>query len=163
MLSNIFLHYVLDEWFERVAKPRLRGTCRLVRFADDFVMAFADDRSGRRMHAILSKRLGRYGLVLHETKTRYVDFRAKRQRRHDPNTTFDFLGFTHVLGRSRRGRTVVRQITAKGRFTRAVKTVHDWCKDNRHRPLNEQQEHLAWVIRGHCSYYGLTVSIGVQN
>ena len=155
MLSNIFLHHVLDKWFEREAKPRLRGSCRLVRFADDFVMAFADDRSGRRMHAILGKRLGRYGLVLHETKTRYVDFRAKH-RRHDLNTTFDFLGFTHVWGRSRRGRTVVRQITAKGRFSRAVKTVHDWCKANRHRPLKEQQEHLAWVIRGHCSYYGLT-------
>ena len=103
MLSNIFLHHVLDEWFEREAKPRLRGSCQLVRFADDFVMAFEDARSGRRMLDVLGKRLGRYGLTLHETKTRYVDFRPKRPRAHDPDTTFDFLGFTHVWGRSRRG------------------------------------------------------------
>ena len=104
MLSNIFLHHVLDEWFEREAKPRLRGSCQLVRFADDFVMAFEDARSGRRMLNVLGKRLGRYGLTLHGTKTRYVDFRPERPRAHDPDTTFDFLGFTHVWGRSRRGR-----------------------------------------------------------
>ena len=156
MLSNIFLHHVLDAWFEREAKPRLRGSCQLVRFADDFVMAFEDARSGRRMLNVLGKRLGRYGLTLHGTKTRYVDFRPERPRAHDPDTTFDFLGFTHVWGRSRRGRNVVRQITAKGRFTRALKTVHEWCKANRHRPLDEQHQHLARVIRGHCGYYGLT-------
>ena len=129
---------MLDAWFEREAKPRLRGLCRLVRFADDFVMAFEDARSGRRMLDVLGKRLGRYGLTLHGTKTRYVDFRPERPRAHDRDTTFDFLGFTHVWGRSRRGRNVVRQITAKGRFTRAVKTVHEWCKANRHRPLDER-------------------------
>ena len=156
MLSNVFLHHVLDEWFEREAKPRLRGSCHLVRFADDFVMAFEDARSGRRMLDVLGKRLGRYGLTLHETKTRCVDFRPKRPRAHDPDTTFDFLGFTHVWGRSRRGRNVVRQITAKDRFTRALKAVHEWCKSNRHRPLEEQHQHLARAIRGHCGYYGLT-------
>ena len=94
--------------------------------------------------------------MLHETKTRYVDFRRKRPRGHDPDTTFDFLGFTHLWGRSRQGHTVVCQITAKGRFTRALGAVRDWCKANRHQPLDEQQEHLARVIRGHCGYYGLT-------
>ena len=138
------------------AKPRLRGSCQLVRFADDFVMAFEDARGGRRMLDVLGKRLGRYGLTLHETKTRHVDFRPKRPRAHDPDTTFDFLGFTHVWGRSRRGRNVVRQITAKDRFTRALKAVHEWCKSNRHRPLEEQHQHLAREIRGHCGYYGLT-------
>ena len=156
ILSNIFLHHVLDEWFEWTAKPRLRGSCQLVRFADDFVMAFEDAQSGKRMLDVLGKRLGRYGLVLHETKTRYVDFRRKRPRGHDPDTTFDFLGFTHLWGRSRRGHTVVCQITAKGRFTRGLRAVRDWCKANRHQPLDEQQEHLARVIRGHCGYYGLT-------
>ena len=71
-------------------------------------------------------------------------------------TTFDFLGFTHVWGRSMKGKDVVRQITAKGRFARALKSVHDWCKRNRHLPIAAQQEHLARVIRGHCAYYGLT-------
>ena len=156
MLSNIFLHHVLDEWFERESKPRLRGVCQLVRFADDFVMVFEDAESGRRMLDVLGKRLGRYGLTLHETKTRDVDFRPKRPRAHIPDTTFDFLGFTHVWGRSRQGWSVVRQITAKGRFTRALRAAHEWCKANRHLTLKEQHQHLARVIRGHCGYYGLT-------
>ena len=78
ILSNIFLHYVLDEWFEKAAKPRLRGRCQLVRFADDFVVALEDRHSGKRLLDVLGKRLGRYGLTLHETKTRYVDFRRGR-------------------------------------------------------------------------------------
>ena len=153
------LHHVLDEWFEKAAKPRLVGRCQLVRFADDFVIAFEDRHSGKRMLDVLGKRLGRYGLTLHETKTRYVDFRRRRPYgRHwmASATTFDFLGFTHVWGRSMQGKDVVRQITAKGRFARALKSVHDWCKRHRHLPIEAQQEHLAKVIRGHCAYYGLT-------
>ena len=156
MLANIFLHHVLDEWFEGEVKPRLRGACQLVRFADDCVLTFTDCEDGKRMLAVLGKRLGRYGLVLHETKTRYVDFRPQCRHEHEPNRTFDFLGFTHVWGKSRRGKSVVRRVTAKSRYARAVKMVYDWCKRNRHAPLAQQQEHLARVIRGHCNYYGLT-------
>ena len=108
---------------------------------------------------MLGKRLGRYGLTLHEAKTRYVDFRRRRPYgRHwmASATTFDFLGFTHVWGRSMQGKDVVRQITAKGRFARALKSVHDWCKSNRHLPIEAQHDHLARAIRGHCAYYGLT-------
>jgi len=77
-ISNVFLHHVLDKWFEEQVKPRVRGECRLVRFADDFVLTFEDRPSGKRVLDVLGKRLGRYGLTLHETKTRYVDFRRKR-------------------------------------------------------------------------------------
>ena len=119
-------------------------------------MTLEGDHSGKRMLAVLGKRLGRYGLILHATKTRYVDFRPQRRKEHEPDVTFDFLGFTHVWGRSRRGKSVVRRITAKSRFARAVKVVYDWCKRNRHVPLKQQQEHLSRVIRGHCGYYGLT-------
>ena len=156
MLSNVFLHYVLDEWFERVVKPRLSGSCQLVRFADDVVMTFEDGHSGERMLAVLGKRLGRYGLVLNATKTRYVDFRPPRRHGHEPDRTFEFLGFTHVWGRSRRGNRVARQVTANSRYARAVKAAYDWCKRNRHLPIAQQQEHLARIIRGHCNYYGLT-------
>ena len=159
ILSNIFLHHVLDKWFEDEARPRLRGNCQLVRFADDFVVALEDRHSGKRLLDVLGKRLGRYGLTLHEAKTRYVDFRRRRPYgRHwmASATTFDFLGFTHVWGRSMQGKDIVRQITAKGRFARALKSVHDWCKRNRHLPIAAQQDHLAKVIRDHCAYYGLT-------
>ncbi len=155
ILSNVFLHHVLDEWMAEVVKPRV-GACRLVRFADDFVIAFKDRRDGERVLAVLGKRLAKYGLVLHATKTRFVDFRPGRGGGHDAQDHFDFLGFTHRWGKSRKGRMVVRQFTAKSRYRRAVKTVWEWCKDHRHRPLEDQQRHLASVIRGHCNYYGLT-------
>ena len=99
------------------------------------------------------------GLTLHEAKTRYVDFRRRRPYgRHwmASATTFDFLGFTHVWGRSMQGKDVVRQITAKGRFARALKSVHEWCKRNRHLPIEAQHDYLARAIRGHCAYYGRT-------
>jgi RNA-directed DNA polymerase len=107
LLANLFLHHVLDVWFEQVAKPRLRGHCQLVRYADDFVMSFEDHLSGRRMLAVLGQRLARFGLTLHASKTRYVDFRFKRPQGQHPataGTSFTFLGFTHVWGRSGRSR-----------------------------------------------------------
>ena len=158
-LSNIFLHHVLDKWFEEEARPRLRGNCQLVRYADDFVVALEDRHSAKRLLDALGKRLGRYGLTLHETKTRFVDFRRRRPYgRHwmASATTFDFLGFTHVWGRSMKGKDVVRQVTAKSRFARALRSVQDWCKSNRHLPIKEQHDYLVRVIRGHNAYYGLT-------
>ena len=126
LLANIYLHHVLDEWFEDVARPRLKGRCQLVRYADDAVIAFEDHLSGKRLLDVLGKRLGRYGLRLHPTKTRFVDFRFKRPNGRHPatvGTTFDFLGFTHVWGKSRNGKNVVRQITAKDRYARALASV----------------------------------------
>ena len=123
-LSNVFLHHVLDEWFETVVKPRLRGECVLVRFADDALMAFDNIDDAKRVLLVLGKRLGRYGLTLHPNKTRLVDFRPQRRQgaRH-PETdgiSFDVRGPTHVWGRSRNGKNMVRQVTAKDRYARAV-------------------------------------------
>jgi RNA-directed DNA polymerase len=159
LLSNIYLHYVLDVWFEKVACPLLKGRCQLVRYADDAVMAFEDHRSGKRMPDLLGKRLGRYGLRLHPIKTRFVDFRFRRPGGRHPatvGTTFDFLGFTHVWGQSRNGKNVVRQITAKDRYARALASVTEWCRRNLHHPFREQHAHLSRMIRGHCAYYGIT-------
>ena len=123
-LSNIFLHHVLDEWFETEVKPRLRGKCTLVRFADDALMAFDNIVDAKRVLSVLGKRLARYGLTLHPNKTRRVDFRPLRRlgARHPETdgTSFDFLGLTHVWGRSRNGKNMVRQVTAKDRYARAV-------------------------------------------
>jgi RNA-directed DNA polymerase len=111
------------------------------------------------MPDLLGKRLGRYGLRLHPAKTRFVDFRFRRPRGRHPatdGTTFDFLGFTHVWGESRNGKNVVRQITAKDRYARALASVTDWCRRNLHRSFREQHAHLSRMIRGHCAYYGIT-------
>jgi RNA-directed DNA polymerase len=159
-LSNIFLHHVLDEWFENEVKPRLKGKSTLVRFADDAVMAFADLQDAKRVLDVLGKRLARYELTLHPDKTRFVDFRFPRSdgKAHPATdgTTFTFLGFCHVWGKSRRGKNVVRQLTAKNRYARALAAVADWCRQHRHRPIPEQHAHLAAKMRGHYAYYGIS-------
>ena len=118
MLSNIFLHHVLDEWFENEVKPRLAGCCTLVRYADDFVMTFKQHRDAERALEVLGKRLGRYGLMLHPDKTRFIDFRpgGGEVQPGCKAPPFDFLGFTHTWGKSRKGKNVVRQTTAKRRL-----------------------------------------------
>lgn len=139
LLANVYLHYVLDTWFEQDVKPRMKGRCVLVRYCDDFVMAFEDFLDSVRVRRVLGKRLGRFGLSLHEEKTQMVDFRFKRPsgQRHEATqaTTFNFLGFIHVWGKSHRGKNVVYQRTAKDRYARALRTVSQWCKRNRHRPI----------------------------
>jgi RNA-directed DNA polymerase len=159
-LSNIFLHYVLDEWFENEVKPRLKGKCTLVRFADDAVMAFADFRDARRVLDVLGKRLARYGLTLHPDKTRFVDFRSYRpdgkEHPEADGTTFTFLGFCHVWGKSQQGKHVVRQVTAKQRYARTLAAVTEWCRTNRHLPIPEQHAHLTAMMRGHYAYYGIS-------
>jgi RNA-directed DNA polymerase len=158
-LSNIFLHHVLDEWFETEVRPRLHGKCALARYADDAVMAFDNIVDAKRVLAVLGKRLGRFGLTLHPDKTRLVDFRPRKTEstRHPDTdgTNFDFLGLTHVWGRSRRGKDMVLQVTAKGRFARALAAVSDWCRNHRHRSIRDQHSHLSSMLRGHFAYYGV--------
>lgn len=159
ILSNIFLHHVLDEWFENEVRPRLAGNSALVRFADDAVMAFAYFRDAKRVLGVLDKRLHRYGLRLHPEKTRFVDFRSDSSDGSPPatdGTSFTFLGFCHVWGRTRRGGRAVRQVTAKSRYARALAAITDWCRNNRHRPIKDQHAHLSAMMRGHYAYYGVS-------
>ena len=132
LLANIYLHYVLDEWVATVVSQRLKGRYILVRYADDLVMAFEDHLDAKRVFRVLDQRLNRFGLTLHPEKSRFIDFRFRRPGgQHHPatsGTTFDFLGFTHVWGRSLKGKNVVRQVTAKGRFARALSAVTEWCQ-----------------------------------
>ena len=159
-LSNIFLHHVLDEWFELEVRPRLKGRSTLTRFADDAVMAFEDFLDAKRVLGVLGKRLARYGLKLHPSKTRFVDFRNNKpngtNHPETDDTSFTFLGFTHVWGRSRAGKNVVRQVTAKNRYARALAAVTAWCRIHRHQSIPDQNAHLAAMMRGHYAYYGIT-------
>ena len=128
LLSNLFLHYVLDEWFEQEVGPRLKGKAFLIRYADDFVIGTAREDDARRIMDVLPKRMSKYGLTVHPEKTRLVRFHPPRRptpkRRngiHPEPTTFDFLGFTHYWGRSLRGKWVVKRKTARNRFNRAFR------------------------------------------
>ena len=163
LLANVYLHYVLDVWFEREVKPRLCGRAFLIRYADDFVIGFACEDDARRVLEVLPKRFGKYGLTLHPDKTRRVPF--QRPAAEPPSNgsdgggqpgTFDLLGFTHYWALSRKGTWVVKRRTAQGRLSRAVRTIAQWCRLNRHQPIAEQHRVLSQKLRGHFAYYGIT-------
>jgi group II intron reverse transcriptase/maturase len=157
MLSNIYLHEVLDKWFMEVVRPRLRGKAYLVRFADDAVLVFSDERDARRVMEVLPKRFGKYGLTVHPEKTRLIHFtKPGSPTERKGSGSFNFLGFTHYWGRSRKGSWVVKRKTEKSRFSKALKAVSEWCKRNRHLPVREQQKALGRKLLGHYSYYGIT-------
>jgi len=157
LLSNVYLHEVLDRWFEEVVKPRLKGRAFLVRFADDFVIGCELRRDAERIMAVLAKRFAKYGLTIHPEKTRLVDFRKPdRTGRREKPETFDFVGFTHYWGRSQNGTRVVKQRTAKDRMQRTIGAVGDWCREHRHWPIPAQAEALAAKLRGHFTYYGVS-------
>jgi RNA-directed DNA polymerase len=162
LLANIYLHHVVDEWFERVVKPRLRGQAQMVRFADDIVMVFGNEQDARRVMEVLPKRVGKYGLTLHPDKTRLVRFTRppleppKGPGAPPPPGTFDMLGFTHYWGRSRKGAWVVKRRTAKDRLKRAIANISAWCRDHRHDPVRQQWHRLCEMLHGHDAYYGIT-------
>lgn len=162
LLANIYLHEVLDTWFEDQVKPRLRGRAFMVRYADDAVLCFQQESDARRVMAVLSKRLERFGLELNCDKTRLVDFRGPSARGHEGDSPpragqgFDLLGFSHYWARSRKGRWVVKRQTAKGRFGRSLKRIAQWCRYHRHHPVREQQAALRRRLQGHYAYYGIT-------
>jgi group II intron reverse transcriptase/maturase len=156
ILSNVFLHEVLDEWFEREVRPRMRGKAYLVRFADDAVLVFQCREDAERVRAVLGRRFEKYGLTLHPEKTRLVAFGRPRHRGKRGSRGFTFLGFTHYWGRSRRGAWVVRRKTASARLSRALGAIGQWCRWNRHLPVEQQWRMLSWKVRGHDAYYGIT-------
>jgi group II intron reverse transcriptase/maturase len=163
LLANVYLHYVLDVWFEREVKPRLQGQAFLIRYADDFVIGFACEEDARRVMDVLPKRFGKYGLTVHPDKTKLVPFNPPHPspNRNSPAGesqpgSFDLLGFTHYWGRSRRGHWVVKRKTATGRLSRALTTIADWCRVHRHDPIAEQHYTLSQKLRGHFAYYGIT-------
>jgi RNA-directed DNA polymerase len=156
LLSNIYLHEVLDTWFEQEVKPRLSGSAFLIRYADDFVIVCALERDARRVMEVLPKRLGRFGLTVHPEKTRLIPFSRPPHGGSKEKASFDLLGFTHFWGRSRKGWWVVKRKTSKGRFSRTIKRVAAWCRANRHRPIAEQHRRLSQMLQGYDAYFGIT-------
>jgi group II intron reverse transcriptase/maturase len=156
LLSNIYLHYVLDQWFAQDVIPRLQGRAFMTRFADDVVMGFELQEDAEREWRVLSKRLGKYGLTIHLDKTRLVAFGRPSVTSGSKPATFDFLGFTHYWGKSRRGNWVIKRKTAQQRFRRGLKRIAEWCRRHRHKPVAEQHQELSQKLRGHFAYYGIT-------
>jgi RNA-directed DNA polymerase len=159
LLSNIYLHYVLDLWFAKAVKPKLKGEAYLVRYIDDFVVCFQVRSDALRFQDVLVKRLGKFSLELEPTKTRLVAFgrfalRHAKARGRKLETVY-FLGFSHFCTRNRKGNFMVGRRTEKSRLCRSVQNLRSLMREIRHYSLGEQSEKINQVLRGHYAYYGV--------
>ena len=155
ILANLYLHHVLDSWFETEVRPRLRGRSALIRYADDAVLTFSDEVDARKVLEVLPKRFARFGLRLHPVKTRLVQFVPPDREQESQAHSFDLLGFTHYWGKSQKGRWIIKRKTAKDRLRRALKRVKQWCQGHRHDPVKAQYATLSQKLQGHYGYYGI--------
>lgn len=158
LLGNVYLHYVLDQWFEVEVMPRLRGEAHLVRYADDFVMTFERQDDAERVMGVLGRRMGRFGLTLHPDKTRLLPYRRPPagQKSGKGPASFDFLGFTLHWQRARSGRWGMTCKTRHARLRRSVQAIADWCRSHRHHPVKVQHAALTRRIQGHFNYFGVS-------
>jgi RNA-directed DNA polymerase len=155
VLSNIYAHHVIDSWFEEVVKKHCKGEVRLFRFCDDAVICCRYQRDAERIKEALVKRLRKYNLHLNEDKTRYVPFSKRKQ--NQKQSTFDFLGFTFYLGRSRQGRMIPKVKTSRKRLRNKLKEITQWIKATRNKePLKQIWELFRTKLRGHYQYYGVS-------
>ena len=161
MLANIFLHYVLDTWFETIVKSHVSGYCELVRYADDFVCVVRYANDAKRIERGLQNRFNKYGLEIHPTKSRNISFgrfereNAKSQKRRA--NTFDFLGFTHYCDRSRKGKFKVGRKTSRKKYSAKCREMNAWLKAIRNQvKTKEWWKILKAKLRGHFQYYGVS-------
>jgi len=158
LLANIYLHHVLDKWFEEEVKPRLKGYACEIRYADDALLCFECREDAQRVLEVLPKRFAKYGLQLHPEKTRLLEFgrraHARAKRMKTKVATFDFLGLTHRGDTSRKGKFIVKVGTMRKRLRRGIKAIAKWCREHLHAPLEYQQRMLNAKLRGHYQYYG---------
>jgi RNA-directed DNA polymerase len=164
LLANVYLHYVFDLWVRHWRRRRARGEVIVVRFADDFVVGFQYLGDAQRFLADLRKRFAKFNLELHPDKTRLIEFGRfaalnRKERGMAKPETFEFLGFTHLCGKTRDGRFWLRRITIKKRMRAKLKQLKAELRRRRHWPIPEQGRWLASVVRGHLSYYAVPGNI----
>jgi RNA-directed DNA polymerase len=152
VLANVYLHYALDLWFQKVVIPHCGGEACLIRYADDFVCAFEKQEDAQRFYEVLGKRLGKFGLELSEEKTRIILFSPTSR---PGKTSFDFLGFEYRWGKDRAGKPNVKRRTARKNLRNSLKRFNEWCKKNRHVRLPELFKQLNAKLRGYYNYYGV--------
>jgi len=153
LLSNIYLHYVLDEWFTDQIQSLLKGKSFIIRYADDFILGFSDKSDAQRVMEVLPKRFARYNLTIHPEKTKLIDLNSQRG---ESDRSFDFLGFTHYLGKSRKGKKVLKRKTSTQRLTKAITRMNEFIRENRHMKLGALTAMINVKLRGHYGYYGIT-------
>ena len=160
LLANVYLHYVFDLWAQWWRSRRAHGDVIIVRFADDFVAGFEHLADAERFLADLRARFAKFGLELHPDKTRLIEFgryadRARAARGVGKPETFDFLGFTHICGKTKTGRFRLKRKTISKRMRAKLAEVKDQLKRRLHLPIPEQGRWLGSVVRGHVAYYAV--------
>ena len=161
MLANIFLHYVLDEWFDATVKKHVRGFCELVRYADDFICVVRYPDDAERIERALKNRFRKYGLEIHPTKSQKITFgcfeRENARSQNRKSKTFDFLGFTHYCGMSRRGNFKLGRKTSRKKFSTKCREMNNWLRSIRNQVKTKDWGNiLAAKLRGHFQYYGVS-------
>ena len=152
ILANVYLHYVLDVWFEKVVKRHCKGKSCIIRFADDYVCAFENQSDAQRVYEVMGKRLGKFGLELSAEKTRVISFSPNEK---SGKNSFDFLGFEFRWGTDLKGKAHVKRRTARKKLRNSMKRFNEWCKENRHLRLPELFSRLNAKLRGHYNYFGV--------
>jgi hypothetical protein len=162
LLGNVYVHYVLDRWFETEVTPRLRGKATLIRYCDDCMIGFAREDEARRVRAVLEKRLGRFGVTLHPDKTRLLPFWRPPTTQQDGQgpATLDFLGFTFSWRRTRTGHWRMGCKTRRASLRRAKTSIYDWCRRHRHLSIEAQHAALTRRLRGHFNSFGVRGNYG---
>ena len=161
VLSNIYLHYVLDLWFEKIVKENMRGYVELVRYCDDFVIVAQYKEEAEKILSLLERRLNKFGLDLSKEKTRLIEFgryaRTNAEKKGKKPDSFDFLGFTHFCDKSRKGNFKVGRKTRKKKYNEKLKEMNGWLKAVRNTAeIKEWWKVLAAKLRGHYEYYGIS-------
>jgi len=152
ILANVYLHYVLDLWFQKVVKKHCGGEACLIRYADDFVCGFQYQKDAERFYNAMGKRLGKFGLKLSPEKTKVIEFRRDQQ---SGKNSFDFLGFEFRWGKDRSGKPHLKRRTSRKKLRKSLKNFTDWCKANRHLRLDVLFKKLNAKLRGYYNYYGV--------
>ena len=157
VMANIYAHYVIDVWIEEMVKPACKGKIRLFRYADDVIICCEREEDARRIMEVLGKRLERFKLRLNEEKTKMVSFSKSKIGMGIKQGTFDFLGFTFYLGRSKRNKVIPKLKTSKKRLRSKLAKVKEWLKENRNKTrLRPLWETFCAKLRGHNQYYGMS-------
>ncbi len=164
LLANIYLHYVFDLWVEQWRHRHARGDVVVVRYADDLILGFEHEADARRFHEELRQRLAEFGLELHPEKTRVIEFgrwaaQNRARKGQSKPETFDFLGFTHMCGRTKKGRFQVLRRTSKKRMAKKLKEVRRALMKARHIPVPAQGAWLCKVLQGYFGYYAVWTNL----
>ena len=156
ILGNIYLHYVLDSWFEIIVRNVCKGKAYMVRYADDSVFCFQYEEDAKRFYVSLIERLKKFNLSIAEEKTNVIELKKSNDDDDKGAKSFDFLGFTHYVGEDKNGRKRVKRKTSKKKYKASLLKCKEWIKANRNMPTDKFMKTIKAKIQGHCNYYGIT-------